>query len=56
MRRRPLRLTLGDVQFEVLPDGRVRVVPSPTTAVGSASRKEDIYPSLRTFLDAVRNK
>ena len=40
--RRPARLTLGALPFELYPDGRV-LVTLPATA---------LYPSLRSFLTA----
>lgn len=54
MRRRPLRLTLGDLPFDVLPDGSVRVALSAwPRATGKAQQKTLAYGSLREFLNAM---
>lgn len=56
MRRQPLRLTLGDVPFEVLPDGRVQAtLPAARLPIKTAVKAGVIYPSLRVFLRAMLN-
>lgn len=53
MTRRPLRLTLGALPFEVLPDGRVLVtLPATALPFGVAIQTTALYPSLRAFLMA----
>ena len=53
MRRAPLRLALGELPFEVYPDGRVLVNLSPTLLpFGVALQATVLYPSLRAFLAA----
>lgn len=53
--RRPARLTLGAVAFELLPDGRVlATLPATTLPFGVALQANVLYPSLRAFLAAVR--
>lgn len=55
MRRQPLRLALGDLPFEVLPDGRVLVtLPATRLPFGAAIRATALYPSLCAFLAAMR--
>lgn len=53
MRRAPLRLQLGDVPFEVMPDGRVTLPPSGPLAMPDASAPTAIFPSLGNFLATV---
>lgn len=51
MSRAPLRLALGNLPFEVFPDGRVLVTLPPTELpFGVALRATVLYPSLRAFL------
>jgi hypothetical protein len=52
--REPLRLSLGTLPFEVLPDGCVLVTLPPTVMpFGCACRATALYPSLRVFLAAM---
>lgn len=52
--REPLRLSLGTLPFEVLPDGRVLVTLPPTALpFGCAMQATVLYPTLRAFLDAL---
>jgi hypothetical protein len=49
--RRPQRLSLGELAFELFPDGRVLVTLPPTALpFGVAFAATALYPSLRTFL------
>ena len=51
--RRPARLTLGALPFELMPDGRVLVTLPPTALpFGCALQATALYPSLRAFLAA----
>jgi hypothetical protein len=51
MAREVLRLRLGELVVEVLPDGRVLVVIPPThLPFGCAMQATVLYPSLRAFL------
>ena len=53
MRRTPLRLALGEIPFEVYPDGRVLVTLPPTLLpFGVALQATVLYPDLRAFLAA----
>lgn len=55
MRRAPLRLALGELPFEVFPDGRVLVTLPPTLLpFGAALAATVLYPSLGAFLAARR--
>jgi hypothetical protein len=55
MHRQPLHLALGDLPFDVLPDGRVLVtLPATRLPFGVAIRATALYPSLRAFLAAMR--
>jgi len=55
MRRQTLHLTLGELPFDVLPDGRVLVIlPATHLPFGAAIRATALYPSLRAFLAAMR--
>lgn len=55
MRRAPLRLALGELPFEVFPDGRVLVTLPPTLLpFGVALQATVLYPNLRAFLVAAR--
>lgn len=55
MRRAPLRLALGELPFEVYPDGRVLVTLPPTLLpFGVALSATVLYPDLRAFLVAAR--
>ncbi len=57
MRRAPLRLALGELPFEVFPDGRVLVTLPPTLVpFGVAFQATVLYPSLGAFLVAVRRQ
>lgn len=57
MSRRPLRLTLGAVPFEVWPDGRVlATLPATTMPFGAALTATALYPSLRAFLAAILSR
>ncbi|MBK7823249.1 MAG: hypothetical protein IPJ61_19895 [Tessaracoccus sp.] len=54
-RREPLRLTLGELPFEVLDDGRVLVTLPPTfMPFGCAVQATVVYASLQAFLAANR--
>lgn len=54
-RREPLRLTLGELPFEVLDDGRVLVTLPPTLMpFGVAMQATVVYTNLRAFLAANR--
>lgn len=54
MTRRVLRLALGDLPFDVFPDGRVLVtVPATRLPCGVAMHTTVLYPSLRAFLTAM---
>lgn len=54
MRRQTLHLALGDLPFEVLPDGRVLVtLPATRLPFGAAIRATALYPSLLAFLAAM---
>lgn len=55
--RRAVRLTMGALVLDVLPDGRV-VVTLPTERVpfGAVVQATAVYPSLRAFLGAMRRK
>jgi hypothetical protein len=51
--RRPARLTLGALPFELMPDGRVLATLPPTTLpLGVALQATVLYPTLRAFLAA----
>lgn len=55
MRRQTLHLALGELPFDVLPDGRVLVtLPATRLPFGAAIRATALYPSLRAFLAAMR--
>lgn len=57
MRRegRPMRLTMGAMVLDVLPDGRVLVtLPVREVPLGVAVQATAVYPSLRAFLGARR--
>ncbi len=55
MHRAPLRLALGELPFEVYPDGRVLVTLPPTLLpFGVALQATALYPDLRAFLVAIR--
>lgn len=55
MRRQTLHLALGDLPFDVLPDGRVLVtLPATRLPFGAAIRATALYPSLRAFIAAMR--
>jgi hypothetical protein len=55
MRRQTLRLSLGTLPFDVLPDGRVLVtLPATRLPFGAAIRATVLYPTLRSFLTAMR--
>ena len=46
--RRPARLTLGTLPFELMPDGRVLVtLPATALPFGVAIQATALYPSLR---------
>lgn len=50
-----LRLTLGGLPFEILPDGRVLVtLPATMLPFGAALSVTVLYPSLRTFSVGMR--
>ena len=54
--RRPARLTLGALPFELFPDGRVLVtLPATALPFGVALQATALYPSLRAFIAAVRS-
>lgn len=54
MRRQTLHLALGDLPFEVLPDGRVLVtLPATRLPFGAAIRATVLYPSLAAFVNAM---
>lgn len=54
--RRPARLTLGVLAFELLPDGRVLATLPPTALpFGVALQATALYPSLAAFLAATRS-
>lgn len=56
MRRAPLRLALGELPFDVYPDGRVLVTLPPTLLpFGVALQATVLYPSLMSFLRARRD-
>ena len=49
--RRPVRLTVGTVVLDVLPDGRVLVtLPVREVPLGVTVQATAVYPSLRAFL------
>ncbi len=51
--RRPARLTLGELTFELFPDGRVLVtLPATSLPFGAAIQATALYPSPRAFLRA----
>ena len=53
MKRRPARLTLGALPFELYPDGRVLVtLPATALPFGAAIQATALYPSLWSFLTA----
>lgn len=53
--RRPVRLTLGTLPFELFPDGRVLVTLPPTTQpFGAALSATVLYSNLVQFLAAAR--
>lgn len=53
--RRPVRLSLGAVPFELFPDGRVLVTLPPTAQpFGAAVQATALFPSLAAFLATVR--
>ena len=53
--RRPARLTLGVLPFELLPDGRVLATLPPTALpFGVAIQATALYPSLAVFIATVR--
>ena len=53
MSRVPLSLALGNLPFEVFPDGRVLVTLPPTELpFGVAMQATVLYPSLRALLAA----
>lgn len=55
MHRQPLHLALGTLPFDVLPDGRVLVtLPATRLPFGAAIRATVLYPTLRSFLTAMR--
>lgn len=55
MPRAPLRLALGELPFELYPDGRVLVTLPPTLLpFGVALTATVLYPSLGAFLAARR--
>jgi len=53
--RRPVRLTLGALPFELFPDGRV-LVTLPTSALpfGATLQATALYPNLGAFLATIR--
>lgn len=54
--RRPARLTLGALPFELMPDGRVLVtLPATALPFGVAIQASALYPSLAAFLAATRS-
>ena len=54
MRRAPLRLALGEIPFEVYPDGRVLATLPPTLLpFGVALQATVLYSSLGAFVTAV---
>lgn len=54
--RRPARLTLGVLPFELYPDGRVLVtLPATALPFGAAIQATALYPNLRAFIAAVRS-
>lgn len=55
MHRAPLRLRLGDVPLEVLPDGRVVVLHRGVLAMPDSTAPETVYPSLRALLTKTRD-
>ena len=55
MRRQALQLALGNLPFDVLPDGRVLVTLAPAVVpFGAGVAGTALYPSLRAFLAAMR--
>lgn len=53
--RRPARLMLGALAFELLPDGRVlATLPATVLPFGCALQATALYPSLAAFLAAVQ--
>lgn len=54
-RREPLRLSLGELPFEVMSDGRVLVTLPPTALpFGCAMQATALYPSLQAFVAAMK--
>ncbi len=52
--RRPARLTLGALPFELYPDGRVLVtLPATALPFGAAIQATALYPSLAAFIAAM---
>ena len=55
--RRPARLTLGALPFELYPDGRVLVtLPATALPFGATIQATALYPNLRAFIAAVRSR
>lgn len=55
--RRPVRLMLGTLPFELWPDGRVTVTLEPQfMPFGAAISATVLYRNLRAFLDAVKHQ
>jgi len=53
--RRPARLTLGALPFELFPDERVLVtLPATALPFGATVQATALYPSLRAFIATVR--
>ena len=53
--RRPARLTLGVLPFELYPDGRVLVtLPAAALPFGVTLQATAVYPTLAAFLAAMR--
>ncbi len=54
--RRPARLTLGALPFELYPNGRVLVtLPATALPFGTTIQATALYPSLRAFLTAAHS-